>query len=132
VTFASFLANYNNGERPGGGDGVLDLDSGIFTCITPGYYTVSFSGYGHVGPDYGAIIDLSLYKNGIYLPGSRWQMWGGFESWDSYGKIGAMGSRILILHLDVGDTLELRMIEGGDIVDITFNIELTGLGFDLV
>ena len=27
VTFESFLANYNNGERPGGGDGVLDLDS---------------------------------------------------------------------------------------------------------
>merc|ERR1711863_211353 len=26
VTFESFLANYNNGERPGGGDGVLDLD----------------------------------------------------------------------------------------------------------
>ena len=85
-----------SGTTTGGGDGVLDLDSGIFTCITPGYYTVSFSGYGHVGPDYGAIIDLSLYKNGIYLPGSRWQMWGGFESWDSYGKIGAMGSRILV------------------------------------
>ena len=85
-----------SGTTTGGGDGVLDLDSGIFTCITPGYYTVSFSAYGHVGPDYGAIIDLSLYKNGIYLPGSRWQMWGGFESWDSYGKIGAMGSRILV------------------------------------
>merc|ERR1719234_1078186 len=48
VTFESFLANYNNAARPGGGDGVLDLDSGIFTCITPGYYTVSFSLYAHV------------------------------------------------------------------------------------
>ena len=26
VTFDSFLANYNNGDRPGGGDGKLDLD----------------------------------------------------------------------------------------------------------
>ena len=26
VTFESFLANYNNGDRPGGGDGKLDLD----------------------------------------------------------------------------------------------------------
>ena len=26
ATFESFLANYNNGDRPGGGDGKLDLD----------------------------------------------------------------------------------------------------------
>ena len=39
VTFNSFLANYNNANRPGGGDAVLDLDSGVFTCSTPGYYT---------------------------------------------------------------------------------------------
>merc|ERR1711936_1001940 len=43
VTFESFLANFNNAGRPGGGDGVLDLDSGIFTCFTPGFYTVSYS-----------------------------------------------------------------------------------------
>ena len=30
VTFDSFLTNYN----AGGGDGVLDLDSGVFTCLT--------------------------------------------------------------------------------------------------
>jgi len=42
VTFESFLANYNN-------NGVLDLDSGVFTCFTPGYYTVSFSAHGAVG-----------------------------------------------------------------------------------
>ena len=28
VTFDSFLANYNNGDTPGGGDGKLDLDKG--------------------------------------------------------------------------------------------------------
>ena len=27
VTYESFLANFNNGDRPGGGDGILDLDS---------------------------------------------------------------------------------------------------------
>merc|ERR1711936_880297 len=52
VTFESFLANYNNGDTPGGGDGKLDLDSGVFTCLTPGYYTVSYSAYGLIGPDY--------------------------------------------------------------------------------
>ena len=35
-----------------------------------------------------------------------------------------------ILHLDAGDTVELRMIEGNYINTITLNIELIGLGFD--
>ena len=35
VTFNSYLANFNNANRPGGGDGVLNLDSGVFTCFTP-------------------------------------------------------------------------------------------------
>ena len=34
VTFDSFLANYNNADRPGGGDGVLDLDSGVSLLAT--------------------------------------------------------------------------------------------------
>ena len=37
-----------------------------------------------------------------------------------------------ILHMDAGDTLELRMTSGDLIRYITFNIELTGLGHDLV
>ena len=37
-----------------------------------------------------------------------------------------------ILHMDAGETLELRMTEGDYFDAITFNIELTGLGFDLV
>ena len=53
VTFQSFLANYINAARPGGGDGVLDPDSGIFTCMPPGYYTVSFSAYSAMGPRFG-------------------------------------------------------------------------------
>ena len=35
-----------------------------------------------------------------------------------------------MIHLDAGDTLELRMTEGKFSCDITFNIELIGLGFD--
>ena len=71
VTFDSFLANFNNADRPGGGGGELDLDSGVFTCFTPGYYTVSFSAYGVVGP-VDANIYLYLYKNGSQLPESGW------------------------------------------------------------
>ena len=32
VTFDSFLANFNNANSSGGGDGELDLDSGVYTC----------------------------------------------------------------------------------------------------
>merc|ERR1711990_548639 len=105
VTFESFLANYNNGNRPGGGDGELDLDSGVFTCFTPGYYQVSFSAEGIVGPDR-RFADMSLYKNGFTrLRESLWHI--GIASGALNDNVAMVGSRILILHLDAGDTLEL-------------------------
>ena len=92
VTFESFLANYNNGNRPGGGSGELDLDSGIFTCITPGYYTVSFSAYTDlVFAPYNC---LYLYKNGVELPESRW-----FVGTNDPVYFGVTGSRILVSNL---------------------------------
>merc|ERR1711936_105731 len=92
VTFDSFLANYNNGDRPGGGDGKLDLDSGVFTCLTPGYYTVSFSAYGLIGPDYGTYIYMYLYKNGLEISES---LWGFGEASGDF--VGVVGSRIVII-----------------------------------
>merc|ERR550517_1713414 len=79
VTFDSFLANFNNGNRPGGGSGVLDLDSGVFTCFTTGYYTVSFSAYAQTGKNYAGNRDLFLYKNGLQLPESKWRCDGGSD-----------------------------------------------------
>ena len=61
-------------KGPGVEIGVLDLSTGIFTCITPGYYTVSFSLYGHEGPDYDRQ-DIFLFKNGIQLSESRFCSW---------------------------------------------------------
>ena len=74
VTFDFFLANYNKSERSRGGDGVLDLNTGIFTCITPGYYSVSFSLYDHAGAYYDRQ-DVFLYKNGIQLSESCCFSW---------------------------------------------------------
>merc|ERR1711971_306796 len=102
VTFESFLANYNNG----GGDGVLNLHSGVFTCITPGYYTVSFSAVGFSGLNYG-IQRLFLYKNGDFLPESLWFLATNDGASDF---IGLTSSRIVILHMDVGETLDLRRL----------------------
>ena len=97
VTFDSFLTNFNNADRPGGGSGVLDLDSGIFTCFTPGYYTVSFSAYARSGPSY-TYQDMFLYKNGLQLPESYWH-WG--QNDDVFdGNVGVTCSRILVtLHI---------------------------------
>ena len=93
VTFQSFLANFNNAARPGGGDGVLDLDSGIFTCMTPGYYTVSFSAYSAVGPRFGPQ-NMYLYKNGSRLYESSWQSLIDDKTLNT--NIGFTSSRILV------------------------------------
>ena len=69
VTFDSFLSNFNNQDLPGGGDSVLDLDSGVFTCFTPGYYQVSFSA---------KMVLWGLTKttnNFMKLPESIWDMY---------------------------------------------------------
>jgi len=129
VTYGSFLANFNNANRPGGGDGVLDLDSGVFTCFTPGYYTVSFSAYADLGGS--AKRHLYLYKNGSQLPESYWFVGTNNNDVDAT-NFGAVSSRIMILHLDEGDALELRMTDGNYISKITLNIELIGLGFDYI
>ena len=96
VTFESFLANFNNNDRPGGGDKVFNLDSGVFTCFTPGYYTVSFSVYGVVGPGHDSHI-LYLYKNATQLPESVWVSYA--ETGAVNAKIGSTGSRIVVRNL---------------------------------
>merc|ERR1712181_62442 len=120
VTFESFLANFNS---EGGVGGELDLDTGVFTCVTPGYYTVSFSAYSHVGHSFDSRV-LCLYKNGIEVAESRWLL--STHSVDVNDWIAVTGSRIVILQMDMGDTLELRMTQGNYVEFITLNIELSG------
>ena len=123
----------------------LCLDSGIFTCLTPGYYAVSFSAYSSLGlntngntfgPNY-----LYLFKNNEQVPESGWEL---FRNDALNAYVGLTASRNLVshlfgrfsllslyqmLHLDAGDTLDLRMTEGNWVRSITLNIELIGLGF---
>ena len=51
ITFDYLLSDYNNSNRPGGGDGDLDTATGVFTCLTPGYYTVTYSGHALLHPE---------------------------------------------------------------------------------
>ena len=73
---------------------MLDLDAGVFTCITPGYYTVSFYVLGLTGPVYGLTQRLYLYKNGDFLPESLWLLTTNEGANDRY--IGVTSSRIMV------------------------------------
>ena len=99
VPFESFLANFNNVDTPGGGDGLFDLDSGTFTCLTPGYYTVSFSAHVFLYSEYqrNERNTLYLYKNGVQLPESYWH----FESTSGAlnNDLVVTGTRILVRKL---------------------------------
>ena len=97
VTFQSFLVNFNNGDTPGGGDSLFDLDTGIFTCLTPGYYSVSFSALGVAGPTFGDKLNhshLYLYKNGLKLDESHWVL--GDDNQNDNESIGVTSSRIVV------------------------------------
>ena len=38
ITFSSLTSSYTNSGKPGGGDGELNIQNGVFTCKTSGYY----------------------------------------------------------------------------------------------
>ena len=94
VTFETFLTNFDNADRPGGGSGELDLNYGVFTCFTPGYYTVSFSAYGVLGPDHVAQA-LFLFKNGEQLSESSLDIWHNGQ-WTMDANVGVTSTRILV------------------------------------
>ena len=92
VTFESFLTNLTNlPDRPGGR---FDLDSGVFTCLQSGYYTVSFSAYRALSPAH-LSQDLFLFKNGLELPESALYICHDGE-WTMDASIGVTSTRSLV------------------------------------
>ena len=78
----------------------LCLDTGIFTCLTPGYYAVSFSAYSSLGPP--SLLDnplgpnyLYLFKNNEQVPESGWEL---FRNDALSAYIGLTASRNLVSH----------------------------------
>ena len=64
--------------------------------MTPGYYTVSYSAYGGLGPDR-STIDMFLYKNDLEIPESRWYF---FEASGALNaNAGVTGSRIVVSNI---------------------------------
>ena len=141
ITYDSFLTDFNNGDQPGGADGQLDLGTGVFTCLSDGIYSITFSGYAQLRPTEG--IAVYLYLNEVQVPESLWQ------AYTNPGTIGdtlwVSGSRSLVsvhlpvpptlisllqmLPLQLGDTLELRTeVFTGYLGDVILCIELADQG----
>ena len=64
ITYDRYIdTNYNNGERAD-----MNLGTGVFTCLTPGFYTITYSGVSHLQPTQET--HIYLYLNGHRVAGS--------------------------------------------------------------
>merc|ERR1712210_416157 len=100
ISYDRISVEFNNSDLPGGGDGTMNIETGVFTTVTSGYYIVTFSAYA------GEYTHMSLYHNGARVEESRFVTDMGVGSGNDY--IFDQGSRTVILHLLAGDTLDLR------------------------
>merc|ERR1712210_449651 len=96
ISYDRISVEFNNSDLPGGGDGTMNIETGVFTTVTSGYYIVTFSAY--VAVHAGEYTDMYLYHNGVQLEESRF----------GTSMFVDQGSRTVILHLLAGDTLDLR------------------------
>ena len=140
ITYDKFLTTFNNGDRPGGADGQLDLGTGVFNCLHDGIYRIDFSGHASLDPS--EEVRVYLFLNDVMMPETYW------VAFTNTGTIGSRlaipGSRSLVnvhtappaltlllqmLPLKLGDTLELRTQQcTGQLLELVFSIELSDQG----
>ena len=70
VSYNRTTAEFNNSDRPGGADGTINIETGVFTTITSGYYIITFSGsVALVGAGESTV--MYLHHNGAPVEESR-------------------------------------------------------------
>merc|ERR1711990_1148247 len=106
VPYDRITTEYNNANQPGGGDGSMDIKTGVFTVITSGYYVITYSASARVRP--GEATDMYINRNGELIEESRWLTM--MASDGSAAYIDDQGSRTVFLHLVAGDTIDLRTV----------------------
>jgi len=104
VPYDRLTLDFNNSDRPGGADGSMNIETGVFTTVTSGYYIVTFGGTVYVHS--GEFTVMYLYHNGVQLEESKTKTQMATGNGDNY--IGDQASKTVILHLLAGDTLDLR------------------------
>merc|ERR1711971_351846 len=115
VSYDRITVEANNSNQPGGADGTMNIETGVFTTVTSGYYIITYSGNISVLP--GEWTVMNLYHNGARVLETRVET---FNIEDSGDNIRDHGSRTVILHLLAGDTVDLRTFENSNgIFDIT-------------
>jgi|ERR1712059_44034 len=126
VTYDRLISDHSNKNR-GGIQGKLNVSTGRFTAMTAGHYTITYSAVAVLSP--GQTVNSFLYLNGRYV-GLHSGFWshnmGTAWAWDQ-------GSRTVIVHMAVGDTMELRTNSGswytGRFEQVTFCLSLTASDF---
>merc|ERR1712130_223934 len=106
VPYDRITTEYNNANQPGGGDGSMDIKTGVFTVLTSGYYTITFSASVRVRA--GESAEMYINRNGELIEESRWLTMMASDGTASY--IDDQGSRTVFLHLVAGDTIDLRTV----------------------
>ena len=48
VSCDNITVEFNNSDQEGGADGTMNIETGVFTAVTSGYYIVTFSAYAKV------------------------------------------------------------------------------------
>merc|ERR1719228_16395 len=125
ITYDKIITDFNNADKPNGGDGLLDIGSGIFTCLKAGHYTITFSAFTVLDTYQHA--NVYLYQNGNKVSESQ------FSSTNNANyPIGSQGSRTMILHMDVDDVMEVKTDSSNDGVlhQINFCVSLTGFDYE--
>merc|ERR1712210_198630 len=69
ISYDRISVEFNNSDLPGGGDGTMNIETGVFTTVTSGYYIVTFSTTVYVTA--GGYANMFLYHNGVQLEESR-------------------------------------------------------------
>jgi len=78
ITYDRISLEFNNSDRPGGADGSMNIETGVFTTVTSGYYIVTYS--ASVAVRAGEITYMYLYHNGVQLeessfsPRCKWEV----------------------------------------------------------
>jgi len=121
VSYDKITVEFNNSNQPGGGDGSMNIETGVFTTITSGYYVITFS--GSVGVHAKEYTGMWLNHNGVQLWESRFVTSMYLGGGDAINQV--QGSRTVILHLLAGDTVFVRTTTNSDrIYDLTLCLHL--------
>ena len=95
INYDRITVEFNNSDRPGGlfvqiyshnihtgGDGSMNIETGVFTTVTSGYYIITFSGF--VGLNFGENTDMWLGHNGVQVEESFLHAKNGLGSGDEF------------------------------------------------